>query len=49
MACETGTVEAITLGFIILRTDDGCEIIVSNGTMAQQTFIKLNPAALKTI
>ena len=39
--CETGTVEAITLGFIVLRTDDGRAIIISNGTMAQQTFIKL--------
>lgn len=43
---ETGTVEDITLGFTTLRTDDGREIIVANGAMAQQTMIKL-PAAAK--
>ena len=41
--CETGVVEDISLGFTSLRTDDGREIIVANGTMAQQTMIKLLP------
>lgn len=36
-----GTVEDITLGFTLLRTDDGRQIIIANGTMAQQTIIKL--------
>lgn len=43
--CETGTVEDISLGFTVLRTDDGRQIIVANATMAQQTMIKLLPAA----
>ena len=30
-----------------LRTDDGREIIIANGTMAQQTMIKLHPGAAK--
>lgn len=38
--CETGIVEGISLGFTSLRTDDGRQIIVANGTMAQQTMIK---------
>lgn len=38
---EVGVVEDITLGFTVLRTDDGRKIIVANGTMAQQTMIKL--------
>lgn len=38
--CDVGTVETISLGFTVLRTDDGREIIVANGTMAQQTMIK---------
>ena len=42
---EVGTVEDITLGFTILRTDDGRQIIISNGQMAQQTMIKLPPVA----
>ncbi|MFD1883782.1 mechanosensitive ion channel family protein [Paracoccus pacificus] len=42
-SCEVGTVQNISLGFTSLRTDDGREIIVANGTMAQQTMIKLNP------
>ena len=40
---ETGTVENISLGFTQLRTKDGREIIIANGTMAQQTMIKLPP------
>lgn len=42
--CDVGCVEDITLGFTVLRTDDGRQIIIANGTMAQQTFIKLNAA-----
>ena len=38
---EIGTVEDISLGFTMLRTDDGRQIIIANGTMAQQTIIKL--------
>lgn len=41
---EIGIVEDITLGFTILRTEDGREIIIANGTMAQQTMIKLSSA-----
>lgn len=41
-SCETGTVEDMSLGFTVLRTDDGRKIIVANGTMAQQTMIKLS-------
>lgn len=41
--CEIGVVEDISLGFTSLRTDDGRLIIVANGTMAQQTMIKLPP------
>lgn len=39
--CETGVVEDMSLGFTVLRTDDGRKIIVANGTMAQNTMIKL--------
>lgn len=42
---EVGVVEDITLGFTVLRTDDGRAIIVANGAMAQQTIIKLGPSA----
>lgn len=38
--CATGVVEGISLGFTVLRTDEGDEIIIANGTMAQQTMIK---------
>ena len=44
---DTGTVENISLGFTTLRSDDGHEIIFANGTMAQQTMIKLHPGAAK--
>lgn len=39
---DVGTVENISLGFTMLKTDDGREIIIANGTMAQQTMIKLS-------
>lgn len=45
--CETGTVEDMSLGFTVLRTDDGRRIIVANGTMAQNTMIKLADEAKK--
>lgn len=38
---EVGTVEDISLGYTVLRADDGREIIIANGTMAQQTMIRL--------
>lgn len=46
--CETGIVENISLGFTTLKADNGRTIIIANGTMAQQTMIKLpteEPAA----
>ena len=44
--CETGTVKDISLGFTLIETDDGRELIIANSTMAQQTMIKLvEPAA----
>lgn len=38
-----GTVETISLGYTSLRTDAGEQIVIANGTMAQQTFIRLAP------
>lgn len=35
----------MTLSYTYLRTDDGRQIIIANGTMIQQTFIKLNDAS----
>ena len=43
--CEVGEVEDISLGYTVLRTDDGRRIIIANGTMAQQTFINLSTKA----
>lgn len=40
---EVGIVEDISLGYTILRTDDGRAIIIANGTMAQKTMIRLPP------
>jgi small conductance mechanosensitive channel len=40
---QIGKVEDISLGYTVLRTDDRRHIIVSNGTMAQQTMIRLPP------
>lgn len=42
-----GEVEDISLGYTVLRTDDGRQIVIANGTMAQQTMIKLVPGAEK--
>lgn len=39
---EIGVVGDITLGFTVLRTDDGRQIIVANGSMAQEIMIKLS-------
>lgn len=44
-AFEIGEVEDISLGYTVLRTDDGRQIVIANGTMAQQTMIKLVPGA----
>lgn len=41
-AFEVGEVEDISLGYTILRTDDGRKVVIANGTMAQQTMIKLS-------
>lgn len=38
---ETGVVQDISLGFTMLKTDDGREIVIANGSMAQQTMIRL--------
>lgn len=43
---EIGEVEDISLGYTVLHTDDHRQIIISNGTMAQQTMIRLPRAAL---
>lgn len=42
--CEVGVVEDISLGYTVLRTDDGRKLIIANGTMAQQTMIKFPTA-----
>jgi len=44
---EIGEVEDISLGYTVLRTDDGRQIVIANGTMAQQTVIKIGPASRK--
>lgn len=41
---DVGTVQTVSLGFTVLRTDDGREVIIANGTMAQQTMVKLGVA-----
>lgn len=38
---EVGMVETISLGYTMLRTDNGRLIVIANATMAQQTTIKL--------
>ena len=43
--CAVGEVEDISLGYTTLRSDDGNRIVIANATMAQQTMIKLLPAA----
>ena len=45
---ESGCVENISLGYTILRTDDGREVVIANSTMAQATLIKLAEAPVKT-
>jgi small-conductance mechanosensitive channel len=42
---EVGEVEDISLGYTVLKTDDHRQIIIANGTMAQQTMIRLSPVA----
>ena len=44
---EVGEVEEISLGYTVLQTADRRQIIIANGTMAQQTMIRLprTPAA----
>jgi small conductance mechanosensitive channel len=38
---QIGEVEDISLGYTVLRMEDGREIIIANGVMAQQTMIKM--------
>lgn len=38
---DIGVVEDISLGYTLLRTDDGRAIIIANATMAQQTMIRI--------
>jgi small-conductance mechanosensitive channel len=38
---ETGTVESLTLGYTLLRTDDNRRVVVPNSVMASQTNINL--------
>ena len=38
---ETGTVESLTLGYTLLRTDDNRRVVVPNSLMASQTAINL--------
>ena len=40
---ETGTVESLTLGYTLLRTDENRKIVVPNSLMASQTNINLSP------
>lgn len=42
---ETGSVEDISLGYTVLRTDDDRRVIIANTTMAQQTMIKLSQSS----
>lgn len=42
--CETGTVEEVSLGFTVLKTDDGRKVIIANGSLVQQTIIVLEAA-----
>jgi len=39
---DIGTVEDVSLGFTLLKTDDGREIVIANSTMVQETMIRLN-------
>ena len=38
---ETGTVESLTLGYTLLKTDDNRRVVVPNSLMASQTNINL--------
>ena len=39
---ETGTVENLTLGYTILRTDDNRRVMVPNSAMASQVAVKIS-------
>ncbi len=41
---QVGEVEDISLGYTVLKMQDGRRIIIANGVMAQQTMIKLPSA-----
>jgi small-conductance mechanosensitive channel len=38
---ETGTIESLTLGYTLLKTDDNRRVVVPNSIMASQTTINL--------
>ena len=38
---QTGTIQALTLGYTVLQGSDGDEIIVPNSVMANAVIIKL--------
>src|SRR5262249_54928238 len=38
----TGTVESLSLGYTMIRTEDGRKVIVPNSTMATQVTVNLN-------
>jgi small-conductance mechanosensitive channel len=44
---ETGTIESLSLGYTIIRSSEGQEIIVPNSVMASAVIIKLTPQAPK--
>jgi small conductance mechanosensitive channel len=39
---NTGTIESLSLGYTIIRADDGRKVIVPNSTMASQVTVNLN-------
>ena len=46
---ETGIVEELSLGYTVLRTFDNRRIVLSNGTIANQTMINLSSVDLKVM
>ncbi len=41
---ETGVIDEMTMGYILVRTGDGREIVVPNSVAAQQVVVKLKAA-----
>ena len=46
---ETGIVEDLSLGYTVLRTFDNRRIVISNGTIANQTMINLSSVDLRVM